>query len=995
MQLSLNITDDAMFGLTQPNYQVTLNFENTHISVRELIETRIRQEIENYNSTQPEVFNMLVQPALAERVLNGFKFKEKKKIDWREQYKKAVEAFERNGFIILVDDLQVESLDQFIELETKTRLLFSNLCRWSEVNFMIIKGIKALKSVLTHLSDNSKKYRSEMSEKLIFLIIEEKENQYGFSFKDLENGKDILDLNNEELIKISLDLIDWLNDFEKKLREKQKNNNYHHDPKGWKVRNALSEIINKQLPFSENEIIKLLNWSVQYDSNYCRLIPQIIRQLQGFFKNNQLSVELEKKIREFIDVVAGSYNQDNQTRKQIAKLKEFVGDNLRLPIVSGETWSDFAISEIENLNSDNKGIWLELLNICQTANGSAPTAKWKKSVEPLLEKIGVENFKSFVLRWFPLVDKPRTQQIATWSEWQPNPNLMINDVNADILKGLVWICGFGEEKEIARSLMSLAISAYKKVPMIGPRCVRVGNACVWALGQMGMEGVGQLAILKLKIKFGTAQKGIEKALNETAKKVGMSAEELEEISVPNYGLTEVGILRESFGDFSAELIVTGTNSAELCWFNSEGKKQKSVPSFVKENHAEDLKELNNAVKDIKKMLPAQRDRIENFYLEEKNWNYKTWRERYLEHTLVATITRRLIWRFDETTTAIWLDGKLVDVNENEVILFDESSVELWHPLHSNTQEVLDWREFLEKHEIRQPFKQAHREIYVLTDAELRTNVYSNRYAAHIIKQHQFNSLCAIKGWKNRLHLMVDDSYEPPTRWLPKQNLRAEFWIEAVGDDYGTDTTESGTYLYLATDQVRFYQTDAQRHYVHAGGGGYSVGWNQTQNVEPLLLNQIPPLVFSEIMRDVDMFVGVCSIGNDPNWQDGGREIHQNYWQSYSFGDLSVSAKSRKEILEKLIPRLKIANKCSFDDKFLIVKGEIRTYKIHLGSGNILMSPNDQYLCIVASGSSENFGQGKVFLPFEGDRTLSIILSKAFMLAEDKKITDQTITRQIK
>jgi hypothetical protein len=74
---------------------------------------------------------------------------------------------------------------------------------------------------------------------------------------------------------------------------------------------------------------------------------------------------------------------------------------------------------------------------------------------------------------------------------------------------------------------------------------------------------------------------------------------------------------------------------------------------------------------------------------------------------------------------------------------------------------------------------------------------------------------------------------------------------------------------------------------------------------------------------------------------------------------------------------------AFEDKFLIVKGDLRTYKIHLGSGNILMSPNDQHLCIAPSASAETFGKGKVFLPFEGDRMLSIILSKAFMLAEDK------------
>ena len=416
---------------------------------------------------------------------------------------------------------------------------------------------------------------------------------------------------------------------------------------------------------------------------------------------------------------------------------------------------------------------------------------------------------------------------------------------------------------------------------------------------------------------------------------------------------------------------------------------------MKKNHAEELKELTNVVKDIKKMLPAQRDRIENLYLEEKHWDYKTWRERYLEHTLVGTIARRLIWRFDGLTTAIFLDGKLVDVEGKEINFSDDSQVELWHPIYSTTQEVLDWREFLEKHEIRQPFKQAHREIYVLTDAEIRTEVYSNRFAAHIIKQHQFNALCGQRNWKNQLRIMADADFHAPMRSLSKHKLRAEFWVEAIGSEYGVDSNETGTYLYLATDQVRFYPIDSSLNYAHAGGGGYYGGWNQTQQPEPLALNKIPPLVFSEIMRDVDMFVGVCSIGNDPNWADGGRETHQDYWQSYSFGDLNATAKMRKEILERLISRLKIGKQCTFEDKFLIVKGDLRTYKIHLGSGNILMSPNDQYLCIVPSSSADKFGEGKVFLPFEGDRMLSIVLSKAFMLAEDKKITDPTITQQIK
>jgi hypothetical protein len=233
--------------------------------------------------------------------------------------------------------------------------------------------------------------------------------------------------------------------------------------------------------------------------------------------------------------------------------------------------------------------------------------------------------------------------------------------------------------------------------------------------------------------------------------------------------------------------------------------------------------------------------------------------------------------------------------------------------------------------------------------------------------------------------------------LPQWGLRAEFWVEGIGDQYGTDTNETGTFLYLTTDQVRFYRVDTAENRAHAGGGGYLARRrNGIGNVEPLPLEEIPPLVFSEIMRDVDMFVGVASVGNDPTWLDGGGEArYQDYWHSYSFGELTESSKTRKQVLETLVPRLKIAGRCKLTNKFLVVRGDIRTYKIHLGSGNILMEPNDQYLCIVPSRRSGEAGKDKLFVPFEGDQMLAIILSKAFLLAEDMKITDTSITRQLK
>ena len=422
-----------------------------------------------------------------------------------------------------------------------------------------------------------------------------------------------------------------------------------------------------------------------------------------------------------------------------------------------------------------------------------------------------------------------------------------------------------------------------------------------------------------------------------------------------------------------------------------------MPAAVKTDFADDLKELKQAAKDIQKMLPAQRERLDQFYLARKSWPYPLWRQRYLDHPLIGTLARRLIWTLTRdklTSDAIFSEGHLVDHANRPVDWPDgDTTVEPWHPIARPVDNVLAWRRWLEEHEVRQPFKQAHREIYLLTDAERQTNVYSNRFAAHILRQHQFNALCAARGWKNKLRLLVDDEFPPATRLLPAWNLRAEFWIEGVGDDYEVDTTGAGSFLRIATDQVRFYALDAVEHRGHASGGGYYTRGAEKHRCTDCAGAGFPPLVFSEVMRDVDLFVGVASLGNDPAWADGGPNArHLEYWRNYAFGELGESAKTRRQVLERLMPRLKIADRCSFAERFLIVRGDLRTYKIHLGSGNILMEPNDQYLCIVPGRSQSP--TAKLYLPFEGDQMLAVILSKAMLLAADRQIKDPTITRQI-
>jgi hypothetical protein len=534
---------------------------------------------------------------------------------------------------------------------------------------------------------------------------------YDFEPKDSVAGRRLMAASQEEQRGFVLAAVKWLDH-----RGRQRPSP---DYEAWAVRQTMQALLRRRVPFGHDDIVSLLDWSIRQPNTYMRGTPLTMKAVEDHLKEHELTPALEERIGRLAELLE-SWFTTADTRRWAARLKELGGlETSALPLAPGEAWSDAAIEEIEAMDDESRMAWVELLNLCAKAGGAKPTAKWSREASALLERIGRPAFEDAVLRWFPLVDRIRTRPIERWAEWQPDPNLLIQEKNADILKGLVWLCAGRENAEVARALTALALSAYRKVPQVGPRCVRVGNACVWALGNMpGTEGIGQLALLKIRVKVGTAQKSIEKALNTAAERAGLPREEIEEMSVPAYGLQEVGLRREQLGEFRAELIVTGTSTVELRWIKPDGKQQKSVPKAVKDHHAEELKELKAAAKDVQKMLPAQRDRIESLYLEQKSWTFPVWRERYLDHPLVGTLARRLIWKFgngDLAAAGVCYDGRIVGRDGHTLDWIDDSTrVELWHPIQAVPDEVLAWRDWLAELEIRQPFKQAHREVYLLT-----------------------------------------------------------------------------------------------------------------------------------------------------------------------------------------------------------------------------------------------------------------------------------------
>ncbi len=105
----------------------TLDLGTEHTTVRELIRARIFQEVQDHNLSGATVFRGLVQPSDTEKTLNGFKFSKPRALDWEEQYRRALEAFARNGFFVLVGDRQAASLNEEFTVTPETEVSFVKL----------------------------------------------------------------------------------------------------------------------------------------------------------------------------------------------------------------------------------------------------------------------------------------------------------------------------------------------------------------------------------------------------------------------------------------------------------------------------------------------------------------------------------------------------------------------------------------------------------------------------------------------------------------------------------------------------------------------------------------------------------------------------------------------------------------------------------------------------------------------------------------------------
>lgn len=600
--------------------------------------------------------------------------------------------------------------------------------------------------------------------------------------------------------------------------------------------------------------------------------------------------------------------------------------------------------------------WMELLRHCLSYPlDGKPLAAWQAEAKKLVSAMSTDQFRKGLVM---VVDG-----MIKGDEW------FSDDEKICGLRGLTWLCRLNTDDSLRYLLQRTANKAYKKVPG-GPLNAKLGNLAMEGLVADGsLQAFGALGNLQAKAKYPVFVRAIASAMKKFDKLLKQyPAEELQDRVIPSHELVD-GSRAIPIGNYEARLKVEGLK-VKLDWLGANGKTIASVPAELKRDFEVDLQTVKGEVKSMEETIQAQLARLESSWIQDRSWPLDFWQEHYRSHELMWLLVQKLIWQIEsdgKRFSFMPATGGSFDQNWQPIELPASGQIRLWHPaLASSVAEVEAWRNLLFEQKIVQPFKQAFREVYLLTPAEEASVDQSMRFAGHYLKGNTLYSL-----GKNRMWTMSYD--QAPLRKIPALNLLAELSITG-GVLYSNCTTGALCFRELG-----------------AGTNVYN-----THRQAKLPLKDVPLTVLSEVMRDVDLFVAVSNIGIDPYFDQKNTGDLLQYWRDVSFGAKSKTeiADIRHDLLKRLLPMTKIAPQCRLDGNNLHVTGKLREYKINLNSGNILMLPNDQYLCIVPAHDAKL--EKRIWLPFEGgDHILMLVLSKAFLLADDDKITDQQILGQLR
>lgn len=390
-------------------------------------------------------------------------------------------------------------------------------------------------------------------------------------------------------------------------------------------------------------------------------------------------------------------------------------------------------------------------------------------------------------------------------------------------------------------------------------------------------------------------------------------------------------------DLVCELRVSSGAEAELV-VRRAGKELKTVPPELKK-HA-DFAALKEARGELQARCRRARAALEDFMVRRVPFKGAELRQ-LMQHPLLAPLLSTLVLRADDKTGLPATDGtSLRDADGRNLPLGSEDSWLVAHP-HDLLPALhwAGWQSLVVRERIVQPFKQVFRELYVPVAGEDEDGA-SRRYAGHTLKPAQALALIGQRGW-------LYDSDDGARKIVRHAGMVAVLRFEEYFHVPGEIET-------ITVAEVRFERVGP---------------WPQPD----VPLAEVPPVAFSEAMRDLDLMVSVA-------WTGQGEP---------RFTPATIGM--RAALIRAVADALKLTN-IEVTECHARIQGRLGSYRVHLGSAVAMKSDSGMiWLSPVVKDVRE-----PLFLPFaDADPGTAEVLAKVLLLARDHTIKNAELIRQLR
>ncbi|MFT0210989.1 DUF4132 domain-containing protein [Pseudomonas sp. F1_0610] len=405
-------------------------------------------------------------------------------------------------------------------------------------------------------------------------------------------------------------------------------------------------------------------------------------------------------------------------------------------------------------------------------------------------------------------------------------------------KGMLALCSGIEGHVAVTAVRQFMRDHYPRYNQIMAMLMGIGNSNDPLIIQL-------LLSISRRYRTNAVQEKARELITAIAQRNGWTPDELADRTIPTAGMDETGVISLDYGErvFTARM----DDKYKFVLLNPEGKEIKALPEPRKTEDADLVKDakklLSNSKKELKQVIELQSARLFEAMCAERLWSAADWKEYLFAHPVMNPLIQRLVWLEVDTDGNLLTsfrpteDGSLINVEDDEVELAENSQLKLAHAALLEAELSKAWLAHFKDYKVKPLFAQMINSIPDIS--KNTTGLIEDR-----------------KGW-------VTDTFTLRGVLTKMGYKRSDAEDAGSFDHYSKAFDSLGLYI-----NIHFSGSYVPEENIPAVLYSLSFANGRSWSAQEVALKDIPPILLAEGYADYLAVAAACG-GFDPEWKKKG------------------------------------------------------------------------------------------------------------------------------